>query len=142
MAEDAPRSGDTYTRRIRDLDLGTKQCFLLFIERRGRYDAVAAIVALRSGASWTSTASTRNKRFEDYLSTLCANITLTDAASVAGINEKAAKRIESKYLSQLATGLDDLNQKRLEIDKIAYEKGHLQACGGNPKTGDVPELLT
>jgi transposase len=39
---------DTYTRRIRDLDLGPKQCFLIFTERSGRYGVNVAIVALRS----------------------------------------------------------------------------------------------
>jgi transposase len=64
------------------------------------------------------------KRFENYVSLLCAKMTLTDAASVAEIDWKAAKLIDKKYLSQLVTGLDDLNPRRLGIDEIAYEKGH------------------
>jgi transposase len=63
MTADCPVCGkrcasieDTYTRRIRDLDLGLKQCFLVFDERKIR--CRVAIVALRSGTSWTSTAST------------------------------------------------------------------------------------
>ncbi len=58
------------------------------------------------------------------MSLLCAKMTLTDAASVAEIDWKAAKRIDKKYLSQLVTGLDELNPRRFGIDEVAYEKGH------------------
>jgi hypothetical protein len=49
---------DTYTRWIRDLDIGPKQCFLVFTERSGGYGADVAIAALRSWILWTSTAPT------------------------------------------------------------------------------------
>jgi transposase len=55
---------------------------------------------------------------------LCAKMTLIDAASVAEIDWKAAKRIDKKYLSQLVTGLDELNSRRFGIDEVAYGKGH------------------
>jgi hypothetical protein len=45
------------------------------------------------------------KRFEDYVSLLCAKMTLTDAATVAAIDWKAVKRIYKKYLSQIVIGL-------------------------------------
>jgi transposase len=64
------------------------------------------------------------KRFEEYVSMLCAKMTLTDAASVAEIDWKAVKRIDKKYLSRLVPGLDELNPTRLGIDEVAYEKGH------------------
>lgn len=112
---------DTYTRRIRDLDLGTKQCFLLFAERKIRcrcgYRGVEQLDFVDKYSPYT-------KRFEAYVSMLCEKMTITDAASVAEIDWKAAKRIDKKYLSRLVTGLEDLNPKRLGIDEIAYEKGH------------------
>jgi len=112
---------DTYTRRIRDLDLGPKQCFLVFDERKIRcrcgYRGVENLGFVDKYSLYT-------KRFEDYVSLLCAKMTLTDVASVAEIDWKAVKRIDKKYLSQLVTGLDDLNPTRLGIDEVAYEKGH------------------
>jgi len=62
------------------------------------------------------------KRFEAYVSMLCEKMTITDAASVAEIDWKAAKRIDKKYLSRLVAGLEDLHPKKLGIDEIAYEK--------------------
>jgi transposase len=128
MTADCPCCGkrcssieDTYTRRIRDLDLGPKQCFLVFDERKIRcrcgYRGVENLDFVDKYSLYT-------KRFEDYVSMLCAKMTLTDAASVAEIDWKGAKRIDKKYLSRLVTGLDELNPKKLGIDEVAYEKGH------------------
>jgi transposase len=112
---------DTYTRRIRDLDLGPKQCFLVFDERKIRcrcgYRGVEYLDFVDRYSSFT-------KRFEAFVSVLCEKMTITDAASVAEIDWKAAKRIDMKYLSRLVTGLEDLNPEKLGIDEIAYEKGH------------------
>jgi transposase len=112
---------DTYTRRIRDLDLGPKQCYLAFTERKIRcrcgYRGVEKLDFVDKYSPYT-------KRFEDYVSMLCEKMTLTDVASVAEIDWKAVKRIDKKYLSRLVPGLDDLNPTRLGIDEVAYEKGH------------------
>jgi transposase len=112
---------DTYTRRIRDLDLGPKQCYLVFDERKIRcrsgYRGVEQLDFVDKYSSFT-------KRFEAFVSVLCEKMTITDAASVAEIDWKAAKRIDKKYLSRLVTGLEDLNPEKLGIDEIAYEKGH------------------
>jgi transposase len=112
---------DTYTRRIRDLDLGPKQCFLIFTERKIRcqcgYRGVEQLDFVDKYSPYT-------KRFEDYVSMLCEMMTLTDTAMVAEIDWKTAKRIDKKYLSRLVIGLDDLNPRRLGIDEVAYEKGH------------------
>jgi transposase len=101
----------------------SKQCFLVFTctERKIRcrcgYRGVEKL-------DFVDKYSPYAKRFEDYVSMLCAKMTLTDAASVAEIDWKAAKRIEKKYLSQFVLGLDELNPTRLGIDEVAYEKGH------------------
>jgi transposase len=112
---------DSYRRRIRDLDIGSKKCFIVFDERKIRcrcgYRGVENLGFVDKYSLYT-------KRFEDYVSLLCAKMTLTDAASVAEIDWKAAKRIDKKYLSRLVPGLDDLNPTRLGIDEVAYEKGH------------------
>ena len=63
-------------------------------------------------------------RFEEYVSTLCPKMNLTDVEDVAGIDWKTAKRIDKKYLSRLVTGLDDIYPTKLGVDEIAYRKGH------------------
>jgi transposase len=111
---------DSYRRRIRDLDIGSKKCFLAFDGRKIRcrcgYRGVENLDFVDKYSLYT-------KRFEDYVNLLCAKMTLTDAASVAEIDWKTAKRIDKKYLSQLVTGLDELNPRRFGIDEVAYEKG-------------------
>ena len=112
---------DTYTRTIRDLDLGPKKCFIVFAERKIRcrcgYRGVEKLDFVDKYSSYT-------KRFEEYVSKLCPKMNLTDVADVAKIDWKTAKRIDKKYLSRLVTGLDDLNPERLGVDEIAYRKGH------------------
>ena len=112
---------DTYTRQIRDLDLGPKRCFILFTEWKIRcrcgYRGVEQLDFVDKHSPYTT-------RFEDLVSVLCRKMTITDAASVAEIDWKAAKRIDEKYLSRLVIGLEDLNPMKLGIDEIAYEKGH------------------
>ena len=53
---------------------------------------------------------------------LCPKMNLTDAADVAKINWKTAKRIDKKYLSKLVTGIDDLSPTKLGVDEITIEK--------------------
>lgn len=112
---------ETYTRGIRDLDLGPKKCFLVFDERKIRcrcgYRGVEKL-------DFVDKYSPCTRRFEDYVAALCQRMCLTDVASVVEIDWKAAKRIDKKYLSRLVTGLDEVYPTRLGIDEIAYQKGH------------------
>lgn len=112
---------DTYTRTIRDLDLGPKKCFIVFDERKIRcgcgYRGVEKL-------DFVDKYSLHTIRFEEYVSTLCPKMNLTDAADVAKINWKTAKRIDKKYLSRLVTGLDAVCPTKLGVDEIAYRKGH------------------
>ena len=66
----------------------------------------------------------QTKRFEDYVSRLCQLMSLQDAAKVAEIDWKTAKRIDKKYLKQLVAGLESINPTKLGVDEIAYRKGH------------------
>jgi transposase len=112
---------DTYTRTIRDLNLGPKKCFIVFDERKIRcrcgYRGVENL-------DFVDKYSLQTIRFEEYVSTLCQKMNLTDAADVAGIDWKTAKRIDKKYLSRLVTGLDAVYPTKLGVDEIAYRKGH------------------
>jgi transposase len=112
---------DTYTRTIRDLNLGSKKCFIVFDERKIRcrcgYRGVENL-------DFVDKYSLQTIRFEEYVSTLCQKMNLTDAADVAGIDWKTAKRIDKKYLSRLVTGLDAVYPTKLGVDEIAYRRGH------------------
>jgi len=82
---------DPYTRRIRDLDQGPHQCFLVFdfderkIRCHGGYRGVEPLDFVDRYSAVTT-------RFEAWVSALCAKISLTDAASVA---ESACRRRRS-----------------------------------------------
>jgi transposase len=112
---------DTYTRTIGDLDRKTKKCFIVFDKRK---------IRCRCGYRCVERLDFVDKyclhiiRFEEYVSILCQKMDLKDAADMAAIDGKAAKRIDKKYLSRLVTGLADLNPRRLGIDEITYRKGH------------------
>lgn len=47
------------------------------------------------------------------MSKLCPLMSLKDVAEVTGINWKAAKRIDKKYLRKLVTGLESNNPTKL-----------------------------
>jgi len=112
---------EEYERRVRDLDISGKRCFLNFTERKikcgcgyrgieklgfvGRYDRCT-------------------KRFEDYVSSLCKMMSLKDVSSVTGIDWKTAKNIDKKYLKQLVADLKLQNPGKIGVDEIAYRKGH------------------
>jgi len=49
---------------------------------------------------------------------------LKDVAEVLGIDWKAAKRIDKKYLNKLVTDLKSINPNKLGVDEISYRKGH------------------
>lgn len=111
----------TYRRKIRDLDIGVRKCFVGFAERKIKcscgYRGVEKL-------SFTDKYEHQTKRFEDYVSRLCQLMTLQDAAKVAEIDWKTAKRIDKKYLGQLVASLESINPTRLGVDEIAYRKGH------------------
>jgi len=111
----------TYKRRIRDLDVGVRKCFIVFRERKIRcscgYRGLEKLGFVDRYSLYT-------KRFEDYVSRLCQLMSLKDVAEVAGINWKAAKRIDKKYLSKLVAGLESITPTMLGVDEISYQKGH------------------
>jgi transposase len=110
-----------YERKIRDLDLGSKKCYIVFEE---------AIIQCQCGyrglekLDFVDKYSHYTRRFEDYVSKVCQLMSLKDVANVTGIDWKAAKRIDKKYLSRLVTGLESISPTKLGVDEIAYHKGH------------------
>ena len=112
---------DEYERRIRDLDLGDKECFIVFKERK--IDCRCGFRGIEK-LNFVDKYSPYTKRFEDYVSRLCPLMNVSDVAEVAGIDWKAVKRIDKKYLNRLVVGLESVSPTKLGVDEIAYRKGH------------------
>lgn len=64
------------------------------------------------------------KTFTEYVAMLCQKMSLKDAAKVAKINWKTAKRIDKEELQKLVKDLKNVNPSKIGVDEIAYEKGH------------------
>ena len=79
---------DTYKRRIRDLDVGVRKCFIVFCERKIRcscgYRGLEKLDFVDKYSFYT-------KRFEDYVSKLCRLMSLNDVAEVAGIDSRQGR---------------------------------------------------
>ena len=110
-----------YKRRVRDLDLGDRKCFVVFRERK--VDCKCGFRGMEK-LDFVDKYSFYTKRFEDYVSRLCQLMSLSDVAEVTGIDWKSAKRIDKKYLSRLVVGLESVSPTRIGVDEIAYHKGH------------------
>ena len=110
-----------YKRRIRDLNLGNRKCFIVFKERK--VDCRCGFRGVEK-LDFVDKYSHYTKRFEDYVSKLCQLMSLKDVAEAVEIDWKAVKRIDKKYLSRLVTGLESISPTKLGIDEISYRKGH------------------
>jgi transposase len=112
---------EVYARTIRDLDICGKECYLAIetyhIHCSCGYYGIEKLNFLDKYARYT-------KRFTEYVAMLCQKMSLKDAAKVARINWKTAKRIDKEELQKLVKDLKKVNPMRIGIDEIAYEKGH------------------
>lgn len=110
-----------YERRIRDLDIGSKKCFIIFRERK--IDCRCGFRGIEK-LDFVDRYSHHTKRFEDYVSILCKLMCLKDVAEVACIDWKTAKQIDKKYLQQLVVGLESIHPDKIGVDEVSYQKGH------------------
>ena len=112
---------ESYTRTIRDLDLGPKKCYITFKETklhcRCGYRGYEKITFTRPYAHCT-------KRYEEYVVCLTEKMTISDTRIITGLDWKTVKDIDKYYIKKRLVGLDALTPRRLGIDEIAYEKGH------------------
>ncbi len=112
---------EIYTRTIRDLDLCGKECYIIIetchICCSCGYYGIEKLDFLDKYARYT-------KRFVEYVAMLCERMCLKDAAKVAKINWKTAKRIDKEALKKFVKDLKEVNPTQIGIDEIAYEKGH------------------
>jgi len=112
---------ETYTRKIRDLDICGKTCFVIIgtyhIQCKCGYYGVEKLDFLDKYARHT-------KRFTKYVAMLCERMSLKDVAEVAKINWKTAKKIDKLALSKLVKDIKKVNPKGIGVDEIACKKGH------------------
>lgn len=112
---------ERYKRKVRDLDVSGKTCFIeietYHIKCKCGYYGIEKIDFLDKYARYTN-------RFTDYVAMLCKEMTLKSAAKIAKINWKTAKRIDKLNLQNLIKDLKEIKLKGIGVDEIACKKGH------------------
>lgn len=112
---------EDYKRRIRDLDLAERRCYLHFKQRKirckcgyrgmekldfvAKYDRVTTRLAARVAVD-------------------CEEASLKEVARRYKLNWKTIKEIDREHIKALLPEIETLNIRRLAIDEIAIMKGH------------------
>lgn len=116
-----PVRNESYTRTVRDLDLGPKKCYITFEETRLRcrcgYRGYEEIMFTRPYAHCM-------KRYEEHVVHLTETMTISDVSRLTGLDWKTVKDIDKYYIKKRLVGLHDIQPIRLGVDEVAYEKGH------------------
>ena len=109
-----------YKRTIRDLDLGTKRCFLTFFEVK-----LFCKCGFRGyeRLDFTRSYSRNTIRFEKFVYQLTNKMTLKDTSTITGLDWKTVKNIDIHYIREDIESIENLSPTRLGVDEIAYEKG-------------------
>ena len=110
-----------YPRRIRDLDISMKKCYIEFNEHR-----ILCSCGFHGNEMihFVRPYSRHSIRFEEHVANLCRMMPLTDVRDLLSINWKTAKEIDSHYMKQNIIPLEELIPTLIGVDEIAYEKGH------------------
>lgn len=118
------RSGNIeyeYTRRIRDLDIVGKACFLEFSQKKIRcscsYRGLEKLEFVDSLRRVT-------RRMEAYVVSLCEKMSLKDVSLVTSLDWKSIKRIDLDYIKSTLPDISQINLRRIAIDEVAIMKGH------------------
>lgn len=112
---------ENYTRRIRDLDVWGKTCYIeletYHIKCKCGYYGIEKLDFLDKYSRYT-------KRFTEYVAMLCNGCTITKASEVAKIDWKTAKAIDKLQLKGLIKDLKKIKLKGIGVDEVACKKGH------------------
>lgn len=116
-----PINLESYKRTIRDLDLGTKKCYITLFEEK-----LKCVCGSRGyeEIDFVRPYSRCTIRLEKYVYLLCQKMTIKDVSEVTHLNWKTAKDIDKFYIQEQVEELKNINPLRIGIDEIAYEKGH------------------
>lgn len=116
-----PINLESYKRTVRDLDLGTKKCYITFFEEK-----LKCVCGSRGyeDIDFVRPYSRCTIRLEQYAYLLCQKMTIKDVSEVIHLNWKTVKEIDKYYIKEQIESLKNINPIRIGIDEIAYEKGH------------------
>lgn len=116
-----PIGSESYKRTIRDLDIGTKKCFITFYEEK-----LKCVCGSRNfeDIHFVRPYSRCTIRFEKYVYMLCQKMTIKDVSEVTELDWKTVKDIDKHYIKERLESLKEINPKRIGVDEVAYEKGH------------------
>lgn len=110
-----------YQRCVRDLDVSGLQCFLHFLQYKIRcpcgYRGIEQL-------EFVDKYSRYSIAFEEYIAKLCELMSIKDVSKLMGVNWKAVKQIDKKYLAKNKVGLEYANPTRIGVDEVSYQKGH------------------
>lgn len=110
-----------YQRCIRDLDVSGKHCFLRFLQYKIRcpcgYRGIEQLEFVDKYSRYSNV-------FEEYVARLCGLMSVKDVSGLMGVNWKAVKQIDKKYLAKNKVGLEYANPTRIGVDEVSYQKGH------------------
>lgn len=124
---------ESYLRKVRDLDVAGKNCYIEFVEFHIKCSCGFYGV---EDLDFIERYSRHTARFSDYVAKLCDKMSLTDVSKVAKIDWKTAKEIDKSNLKKLVIDLQSVSPEGIGIDEIAHEKGHKyltvvrDLCGG------------
>lgn len=111
----------TYQRCIMDLDVSGKRCFLHFLQYKIRcpcgYRGIEQL-------DFVDKYSRYSNAFEEYVARLCGLMSVKDVSGLSGVNWKAVKQIDKKYLAKNKVGLGYANPTRIGVDEVSHQKGH------------------
>lgn len=116
-----PINIESYKRTIRDLDLGTKRCYITFFEEK-----LKCVCGSRGfeEIDFVRAYSRCTIRFEKYVYLLCQKMTIKDVSEITHLNWKTIKNIDKHYINEQIENLKDINPNRIGVDEVAYQKGH------------------
>ena len=110
-----------YSRKIRDLDIAGKKCYLHFMQYKIRcscgYRGIEHL-------DFVDKYSRYSNAFEEYIAKLCGVMCLTDVFKITAVPWKAVKQIDKKYLTKNKVGLEHAVPTGIGVDEVAYQKGH------------------
>src|SRR3989338_8373537 len=110
-----------YQRCIRDLDVSGRHCFLHFPQYKIQCPCGYRVI---EQLDFVDKYSRYSIAFEEFVARLCGLMSVKDAAGLMGVNWKAVKQVDKKYLAKNKIGLEYAIPTRIGVDEVSYQKGH------------------
>jgi transposase len=112
----------SYSRSIRDLDLGEHRVTLRLQQRRVRCEGCNAVRA--EAHDFVGPSARITQRLARYIAMLCEKLPLSDVARHFGLDWKLVKRCDKAVLEREFSATDNAGLRLLAVDEISLKKGH------------------